>query len=379
VNPEKNVFERRFRRRDFLKVGALAAGTGILAACGADESDAEQAAPTQPTHPPIEQEPGDLHVFEWSGYEVPDLFQPYVRTFPDKKPKFTFLESTVQALGKVRAGFSADIVHPCNGYVQDFVALDAFQPWDASLIPNFKNLNQTLAREHGQVDGKQYYIPLDWGFDSILYRADKVEPREESFNLLYDERFAGKISWWDNQYNLIIGGLTLGVADAWNMTDEELDAVKEFLISKKKIVRKFWTSQTELDQDFQAGNVWIVGDAWGGSFTAAKAKGIDAVYMDPKEGRISWTCGFMLFKDTKNFRHAHEFVGAWASEDSALWLTNNYAYGHTNTALDLSKVDAQLIETFKLDDPEAIDKANIDKWIPRRQVYGNVWDEVKAA
>ena len=40
--------------------------------------------------------------------------KPYVDQYG--KPKFTFLTSDDQALGKVRAGYSPDIVHPCVDY-----------------------------------------------------------------------------------------------------------------------------------------------------------------------------------------------------------------------------------------------------------------------
>lgn len=381
MNPH-DLFERRLSRGDLLRLGALVAGTGALGACGADrtaggtEDGTTEAA--EPPRPPIGEEPGNLRVFEWAGYEVPDLYRPYLKS-GYAKPRFIFLESAQQALAKITAGFRADIVHPCNSYVVDYVETGTFQPWDPELIESYSALNPTLVQGHGMIDGQLWYVPIDWGYDSVLYRADKVEPKEESYNLLFDERYAGRISWWDNLYTVVIAALALGVDDPWEMTDAELDEVKTFLIEKKGIVRRYWTTQTDLDQDFQAGNVWIVGDAWGGSWAAAKAKGIDAVYMDPKEGRISWTCGFMLFGETENYHHAHEYVSAWASRQSGEWLIANYAYGHTNTTIQLSKVGDKLVEVFNLDDPRALQEERLDKRIPDRAAYAAAWDEIKAA
>ena len=64
----------------------------------------------------------------------------------------------------------------------------------------------------GQIDGKQYFIPADWGFSSVLYRKDKVEPNgEESWDLFYDDRYKGKISWWDSPIeNFLIWGYVNG-------------------------------------------------------------------------------------------------------------------------------------------------------------------------
>ena len=50
----------------------------------------------------------------------------------------------------------------------------------------------------GQHGGKQYGIPDDWGFDAILYRSDKVHPKAKSWGLLFDDRYKGRIAWFDD-------------------------------------------------------------------------------------------------------------------------------------------------------------------------------------
>ena len=385
-----DILNRKLRRDDFLKLGALTFGSTFIAACGGDDEGGggeTEAAPEAPQRPSIEEEPGNLEVFEWAGYEYPTYggkngpLASYVKQYG--KPKFTFLTSDDHALGKVRAGYRPDIVHPCVDYLQQWVEMGTVQPWDPKLISNFDDLEDPLVKG-GQIDGKQYFIPADWGFSSPLYRADKVEPEgEESWELFYDERYKGKISWWDTPLeNFVIWGYVNGVDDPWNMSEEELDEAKEFLISKKDLCRNFWSSQTDLDNDIAAGNVWIA-YAWGGSYTAAKKAGLDVVYSDPKEGRLAWNCGFVLMKDTKNYNHAHKFVDAWSSKESAQWIIPNYAYGHANTAVDLEKVDPELVKVFRLDNPEGRQEPNAHYArpvpTPVRAAYASRWDEVKAA
>jgi spermidine/putrescine transport system substrate-binding protein len=384
------LLDRRLGRGDFLKLGAVTAGSGILAACGAQgaEEPAQGTEPATKERPPIEQEPGNLEVFDWAGYEYPayggknGVLKPYVTK--RGKPKFTFLTSDDHALGKVRAGYNPDIVHPCVDYLQNWLDIEAVQPWDPSLLTNFDDLQPELV-EGGQINGEQYFIPADWGFSSPLYRADKVEPEGgvESWSLFYDERYKGKISWWDSPLeNFVIWGYVNGVDDPWNMSDEELDEAKAFLISKKNLCRNFWSSQTDLDADIAAGNIWIA-YAWAGSYVAGKDAGLDVVYSEPKEGRLGWNCGFVLHKDTQNFRHAHEFVDLWSSKESAEWIINNYAYGHANTTVDLTKVPKDYVEVFKLDDPEARKEPHAHYATPvpsaDRARYAQRWDEVKAA
>ena len=378
----ERLLRRRLTRGQFVQLSAVAAGTAFLAACGGSDESSGSAGS-------MEEESGNLSVLEWAGYEYPTyggkgtngVLEPYVTSA--KKPSYTFLTSDDQALGKVRGGFKPDIVHPCVSYVQDWVDLDYIQPWDTSLLTSFDDLNPSLV-EGGKIDGKQYFIPADWGFSSVLYRSDKVEPDgEESWNLFYDDRYKGKISWWDSPIeNFLIYGYTQGFdAYDWDLwTDAQLEEAKKFLIEKKKNVRNMWSSQTDFDNDIANGNVWI-GYAWGGSYTAAKDRKLDVVYAEPKEGRLSWNCGFVLAKDTENFHHAHAYVDQWVSPASAAWIIPNYAYGHVNTAVDTSAIDPGLVSVFHLDDPSALEepKAHIERYVPDRRRFAKAWDEVKAA
>jgi spermidine/putrescine transport system substrate-binding protein len=215
-----------------------------------------------------------------------------------------------------------------------------------------------------------------------MYRADMIESPEESWGILFDETYEGRISWWDSLNMFVVAGYYNGVANPWAMTDEELDAQQEFLISKVPLVRTFWVDDPT--PDLVNGDVWVA-YAWPNHWWAAvdygSGKGPDVVYMNPKEGMTSWYCRFALFADTANYHHAHEYVDSWASTASAEWLINNYAYGHTNTALDLSTVNQQLVSTFSLDDPTVLEEPNSHVEVPieRRDVYEERWLEVKAA
>jgi spermidine/putrescine transport system substrate-binding protein len=391
MSTEREGSGRRLGRDDFLKLGAVTVGSGVLAACGAEgapEPAAQDTSEQPAAAPPIESEPGDLEVFEWAGYEYPTYggkngaLEPYIDQYG--KPKYVFLTSDDQALGKVRAGYRPDTVHPCVDYTGQWVEMGVVQPWDTSLMSNFKDLDPVLVKG-GQIDGQQYFMPADWGFSSPLYRADKVEPEggQESWTLMYDDRYEGKISWWDSPLeNFVIWGYVNGVADPWKMTDDELDEARDFLISKKHLCRNFWSSQTDMDADFAAGNIWIA-YAWGGSYTGAKKKGLDVVYSEPVEGRLGWNCGFVLIADSDNYRHAHEYVNTWVSPESSLWNITNYAYGMSNTAVDLTKIDPDLVAVFHLDDPTAREEPRAHYARPvataDRARYAERWDEVKAS
>jgi spermidine/putrescine transport system substrate-binding protein len=322
-------------------------------------------------------ESGNLQVLDWSGYEVKDLWKQYAVTHASMKPKFTFMTNEANALGKMRAGLKPDVVHPCVGYVKDFADSGFVQPWNPALLKNLKHLNPAMVKA-GRIGGKQWWIPADWGFDKIMYRTDKVKPKANSWSLLFDDRYKGKIAWFDDLNQLVVAGYYLGAKKPYDQTDAELKKSQAFLKSKKGLVRMFWASETDLQTAFAAGEIWIA-YAWPADYVAMKAKKLPVAYMRPKEGALSWVCGLMLGKDSPRVNAAHAFADAWSSTQSGSWLETNYAYGSANTKA--RPADAGLGKALQLDSPKSVSEpfAHIDRYIRRRALYSKLWDEVKAS
>ena len=364
--------ERRLSREDLLKLAGVAGGAALL---GGRVSAAGAALDR------LAAESGRLRVLDWAGYENDGgqaMFAQYVKKYPNNKPQFTYMTNEADALGKFRAGQQFDIFRPYIGWVKYFAENGYVQPWDPKLIKNFKHLNPALVKA-GQYQGKQYGIPDDWGFDNVLYRADKVKPKARSYSLLFDERYKGRIAWFDDIEMPEIVGLLLGFKDTWNQTDAQLKQTQKFLTEKKKLARLIWSSETDLLAAFKSGEVWI-SYAWPNDWVQMKQKfGSKVVYMRPREKPIAWVGYFMLLKGTPRPQLAHAYVDAWSSAKSGKWLLDNYGYGHSNELAKPASTD--LARALQLHNPAALSAkyANLDRDIPRRDVYEHVWEQVKAS
>ena len=325
-------------------------------------------------------ESGRLQVLDWAGYGNDGgqtLFASYVKKYPSNKPQFTYMTNESDALAKINAGLKPDLFRPYVGWVKYFATSGLVQPWDPKLISNFKHLNPFMVKA-GQYQGKQYGIPEDWGFDAILYRSDKVTPKSRSWGLLFDERYKGKIAWFDDLEMLTIAGLYLRFKDPWNQTDAQLKQSQKLLMSKKHLVRENWSSETQLWEAFGSGDIWIA-YAWPNDWVQMKKKKLKVVYMHPKEKPIAWVGMLMLLKGTPRYHLAHAYADAWSSKKSAKWLEDTYGYGHANTQARPSSSD--LLKALQLTNPRAVTEPNahLDRDIPRRALYAKMWEEVKAS
>src|SRR6266699_4640680 len=319
---EKDVLERRLSREDLLKLAAVTGGAGLVAG----RSGLARAASEH-----LAKETGRLQVLDWPGYGNDGgqaMFARYVKTHPNNKPQFTQMTSESDALGRIHAGLKPDLFRPYVGWVKYFATSGLVQPWDTRQISNFKHLNPFMVKA-GQYNGKQYGIPDDWGFDAILYRSDKVHPKAKSWGLLFDERYKGKIAWFDDLEMITVAGLYLKAKNPWNQTSSELSRSVSFLKSKKHLARMSWSSETDLWQAFGSGEVWIA-YALPNDWVQMRKKKLPVVYMHPKEKPIAWVGMFMLLKDSPRPHLAHAYVDAWSSKKSGKWLEDNYGYGHAN-------------------------------------------------
>ncbi|MEU0498990.1 extracellular solute-binding protein [Mycobacterium sp. NPDC006124] len=325
-------------------------------------------------------EPGDLGVYTYRGFEAPELWGEYAAAYPGKTPTFQFLDSDAQAFAKVQSGLRTDIVQASVGYALDFENAKLVQPWDTSAIANFSQLDPELLK-YGQIDGAQVSIPTDFGFNAPLYRNDRVEPTENSWSLIFDDRYKGQITWYDGPVDMMtITGIYQRVSDPLNMSAAELDAAKKFLIEKKKLVRNITSSPTDVQTDLQQGNIAV---AAGNSYvyTALAAAGANVTYMQPKEGRLAWSDGFMLTSGSSNPRHAHDFASAWLSAPSGQYELDVLGMVSPNRKVNYGTMRPDVRSQLGLDKPGPFSPpaAFFMGHCPKRTEYGRAWDEVKAS
>jgi spermidine/putrescine transport system substrate-binding protein len=273
-------------------------------------------------------------------------------------------------------------MHPCHENIQDYVTRGLVQPWDTSLIPSFHELNPYLVKA-AQINGKQYMIPWDWGYGSLLYRTDKIDPADATgWELAWNPKYSGKVSLWNGaSTNFEIAALKLGFPHIDDMTDSQLASAKAALIQQKPLNKVYWGSEyTEEQPNFQSGTVWIT-YAWQDSLVSMSAANVKCAFLDPSQGRLSWFCGFMLGAKTNSYYHAHDYVESYINHASCLQMTNLFYYGNANATVTADMIqDKTLAASLNLGNPQAITSGtnHLQGWSPNRSKLELAWQEVVA-
>ena len=118
-NPEKlsrQLRDRKISRREFNATAAAAGVAFMSLPIGEARATAGQM----------------INYFTWSGYEVPELHQPFIDKH-GQSPDTSIFASAEDGLQKIRAGYAPDLAHPCINDVRKWLECSAPGSLDTSL------------------------------------------------------------------------------------------------------------------------------------------------------------------------------------------------------------------------------------------------------
>lgn len=296
----------------------------------------------------------EVVVFDWAGYEDPGFHEGFVDKHSDS-PTFAFFGDEEEAFQKLRAGFKADLAHPCSQSVPKWREAGLLQPIDTGRVLAWGDLNPGLRDLPGfSHDGKVYLLPFDWGNTALTYRTDLV-PQEDvqSLQVFADPKYQGKISIGDNVDDAYaLASLAIGLKDWTRMTDAQFEEASAFLRKVHENVRVYWSDGASLAQVMASGEVSI---AWAWNETAVTMQAEEhpvEMKRDTKEGLSTWVCGYSILTGSAGSKDKiYDFLNALMEDRTAAYLVGDWGYGHANQAA-MAKIDQETLADMGYDNLE---------------------------
>src|SRR6185369_16860836 len=199
---------------------------------------------------------------------------------------------------------------------------------DTSKLKNWDKVPDAF-KTIGQINGKQYFVPWDWGFTSILYRTDRITTPVTSWNILFDEKYRGHLSMWDDGPSAVTVSSYVHGWDETQITADQLAQIKQEWTAQAPLNKAYWVAETDLDQLMGSGEVWAA-YAWQGAYATLLGQGKPVAYANPSEGRNSWVGVYGIRKDSPNYDLALRFLDEKLGLLTGQNLVANYFYGSSN-------------------------------------------------
>ena len=322
-----------------------------------------------------------LLLFTWGGLEDPSLFPDYAAKHG--KIDATFYGDEYEAIEKLRAGYEADIVGPCIDVMPRWMTT-GLQPIDESRLLHLDEQFASIRNaEPSFYDGERYYVSMYWGFSSFVYRTDltDIEPEDESWTLLFDEKYKGRMAIWDSTDAVVPhASLALGYSDdPYRPDGERLERVAEMVRKQRDLVRFYFSSVTEAVQAIASGEV-VISYAWSDFLSHLKTADVPFKWANPKEGLISYNCGLARANRKGNEEAQYDFINASMTADVGKFLIEVFNLGASNkTSFDM--VDPALLKELELSTPEeSLTRSHPFVYVPPelKQKHIEMFDDIKA-
>jgi spermidine/putrescine transport system substrate-binding protein len=332
-----------------------------------------------PAETPPGEVTGSLTVLDWAGYDQPDFWVDFQNGYPNATVNFEIGASDADIYAKMAAGDQADVFHPYTGWLQFYVDEGLVEEIDTSRLSNWAAVPDSF-KAIGQIDGRQYFLPWDWGFTSILYRTDMVPEGVDSWSALFNPDYSGHISMWDDGPGAVTISSYVHGYDETAITPEQLEAIQQEWIAQRDLNLFYWAGEPELIEAMAAGDVWVA-YAWQGAYATLLGQDIPVAYANPGEGRNSWVGVYGIRKDTPNRDLAYLFLDSKLAPATGNNVVNLFYYGHANQDVMSGITDATLVDAFSINDPNVLDQTNFTPNLTaeQRDAWTAMWAEVKAA
>jgi spermidine/putrescine-binding protein len=326
-----------------------------------------------------------LNLLVWEGYADPS----YIRAFEAEnhcKVTASYMGTSDELTAKLRGGSAAnyDVISPSSDVAGALVAQGLVAPLDLAKIPAYAELAPTLTSLLlVKREGRTYGVPLVWGPNPMLYDTTVFAAPPDSWEVLWDPKYRGKISVWDDLSTVYMAAQILGYAQPdpgalYNLDDAQLEKVKQKLLELKPNVRKMWTSGGELTNLFQNHEV-VLAMGWPLMSNQLRKAKFPIGETIPKENATGWIDHLMITSASQNQELAHKFLQYMASARVQKQLTDVTGYTPANPRAAESMTPEEK-KSLHLDEGEAYQK-RIYFWqnVPRRAKYNEIWNQVKAA
>lgn len=271
-------------------------------------------------------------VFTWSGYEE-DGFNAAYREKYGEAPNYSFFGDEEEAFAKMRAGFKADVSMPCSYKIPQWTQAGVIQPIDTSRLSNWGDVIPELKNVAGTIiDGKQMWVCQDWAQTSVLYREDLMDVSEESWGMMWDERYTGRLAMIDSLIDgVMVAAIYGGAKNPFNMDDADIEMTRELLRQQLPLLRFYSNDMTSIEQALASGEL-VAAVTWTASYGNLKAEGIPVKWAQPKEGAMTWTCGLCLQTeaDEAKLDRSYDFIDAMLSPEAGEYEIMEWYYGHSN-------------------------------------------------
>ncbi|MBE6021996.1 MAG: ABC transporter substrate-binding protein [Cellulosilyticum sp.] len=325
-----------------------------------------------------EGENGKVVVYNWGDYidpEVNDLFTQETGI----KVVYSEYANNEEMYATVEPGnVSYDVLFPSDYMVEKMINNNMLQKLDFSKIPNAANIDETF-KNLPYDPNNEYSIPYMWGTMGIVYNKTMVTDPVESWDILWDQKYAGQIFMYDSERDSIMVALKKLGYSMNTRNEAELEQAKAELIKQAPLVLAYVGDEGK--------NKMINGEAalmlaWAGDAMVMLQENPDLAYAIPKEGSNWFVDAMVMPTNAENVEQAYQYMNFLCRPDIAAKNAEYIGYSTPiSAARDMLPEEIKNSEVA-YPDPALLKDPKMEMFNDPSDVislYSSIWTQVKAS
>ena len=282
-------------------------------------------------------------------------------------------DSNESLYAKLAGGGAADydVIFPSDYMAGRLIAEGKIAELDFNNIPNYKYIDQKYKNTEYDPDNK-YTVPYNVGMVGVIYNTEMIEGTPDSWSLMWDERYSGKILNFNNSRDAFaISQFYLGL-DINSENTADWDKAYEKLHEQKKLLQSY--VMDEVFNKMESGEAWVA-PYYAGDFFTMYGNNENLAFYYPKEGTNQFIDAVCVLETSKYKEAAELYINFLLDPEISKANAEYMYYASPNTAVVEDEEYIDFLEELHPDAYEilyeAADQANTDSFV-------NLPDDIKA-
>lgn len=317
-----------------------------------------------------------LNVYNWGDY----IDETVLKQFEDEtKIKIiydTFDRNEDMYIKLKNGGTSYDVCVPSDYMIEKMVKENMLEEIDLANIPNYKYIMEQSKNLSFDPENK-YSVPYLWGTIGIVYNTKEVKDPVDSWNILWDPKYKGKILMMDSPRDaFMVAQKKLGISMNSNQA-ADIEAAKEELSAQKPLVLAYVNDSVK---DMMINEEASMAVAWSGEAIFMMDNNENLAYAVPKEGTNMWFDNIVIPKGAPHKKEAEMFIDFLCRPDIALKNAQYIGYSTPNQGAFDMMDDATKQNKVIYPDQAIVKQCEVYKDLGTEYVemLDRAWTEVKA-
>lgn len=292
------------------------------------------------------------------------------------KVNYTNFESNENMYSKLSGGgVSYDVIAPSDYMIERLIDEDMLLPLDYNNIPNIELINEKY--QHLYFDPEQLYtVCFNVGTTVLIYNKTMVESEPESWDVLWDEQYRGKVLMFNNPRDAFAIAQARLSQDFNTINEDEWIKAAELLAEQRDKVSPVYVMD-EVFNLMESGE-YAFATYYAGDYLLMLENNEDLGYCYPQEGVNEFYDAFCVPKCSQNKKGAEAFIN-FMHEPQVAFENCEYIYYHSpNVTVEQNEESSLYGEPVIY--PEEELTTQFFKNLPQNiiELENNLWTQVKS-